>query len=179
LRLYKFYPALNKVAAVTYSPYLNEYDTSTYGQFEFFLEMSSNCYAISTQVVSGNGTIIADPATVMVNSGRSSIVNLSPDSGYGFSIVTDNGADVTSLVVNNTYAITGITTDHMIAVTFAEIPLWDLNADRVCDVSDLVAIGLHWEETGEDGWITQDINKDGVIDVADLVVIGLHWGATW
>jgi hypothetical protein len=40
LRLYKFYPQQNKVSAVTYSPYLNQYDTSPAGQFEFPLTMT-------------------------------------------------------------------------------------------------------------------------------------------
>ena len=40
LRLYKFYPQLNKVSALTYSPYLNQYDTSTAGQFDFTLKMT-------------------------------------------------------------------------------------------------------------------------------------------
>jgi uncharacterized repeat protein (TIGR02543 family) len=58
-------------------------------------------------------------------------------------------------------------------------PSWDLNGDHVCDVCDLVAIGLHWGETGEAGWIPEDVNLDGVIDVCDLVAVGLHWGETW
>jgi len=34
LRLYKFYPSLHKISAITYSPYLNQYDTSAQGQFD-------------------------------------------------------------------------------------------------------------------------------------------------
>jgi len=34
LRLYKFYPHLNKMEAITYSPCLDQYDTSPLGQFE-------------------------------------------------------------------------------------------------------------------------------------------------
>ena len=40
LRLYKFYPELNKVWAVTYSPYLNQYDNSSAGKFVFNLNMT-------------------------------------------------------------------------------------------------------------------------------------------
>jgi 3',5'-cyclic AMP phosphodiesterase CpdA len=40
LRLYKFYPQQNKVSAVTYSPYLNEYDSSATGAFDFKLTMT-------------------------------------------------------------------------------------------------------------------------------------------
>jgi hypothetical protein len=40
LRLYKFYPQQNQVSAVTYSPYLNQYDTSPGGAFTFPLKMT-------------------------------------------------------------------------------------------------------------------------------------------
>jgi 3',5'-cyclic AMP phosphodiesterase CpdA len=40
LRLYKFYPKLNEVSAVTYSPYLEEFDTSAGGEFDFSLDMT-------------------------------------------------------------------------------------------------------------------------------------------
>ena len=42
LRLYEFYPLTNTLKAVTYSPYLDRYDTSTYGQFE--LPLAQNSY---------------------------------------------------------------------------------------------------------------------------------------
>ena len=42
LRLYKFYPQQNKVSAITYSPYLNQYDTSPTGEFNFSLKMTQS-----------------------------------------------------------------------------------------------------------------------------------------
>jgi parallel beta-helix repeat protein len=59
------------------------------------------------------------------------------------------------------------------------VPYWDLNGDRVCDIGDVVVLGLHWGETGTAGWIPQDVNSDGAIDIGDVVVLGLHWGETW
>jgi hypothetical protein len=38
LRLYRFYPLQNKIRAVTYSPYLDQYDDSAGGQFELSLQ---------------------------------------------------------------------------------------------------------------------------------------------
>lgn len=58
-------------------------------------------------------------------------------------------------------------------------PAWDLNGDHVCDIGDVVKIGLCWGQTGSPGWIPEDVNNDGIIDIGDLVVIGLHWGETW
>lgn len=58
-------------------------------------------------------------------------------------------------------------------------PSWDLNNDHICDIGDVVVLGLKWGQTGAGGWIPEDLNKDGVIDIGDVVVLGLHWNATW
>ena len=60
-----------------------------------------------------------------------------------------------------------------------EEPDWDLNGDRVCNIGDVVVLGLHWGETGDDGWMPEDLNGDGVINIGDVVVVGLYWGQTW
>ena len=59
------------------------------------------------------------------------------------------------------------------------VPSWDLNGDHVCNIGDVVKIGLCWGQTGSPGWIPEDVNNDGIIDIGDVVVIGLHWGQTW
>jgi len=59
------------------------------------------------------------------------------------------------------------------------VPIWDLNNDHVCNVGDLVLIGLHWNQTGSARWIREDLNNDGVINIGDVTVLGLHWGETW
>ena len=58
-------------------------------------------------------------------------------------------------------------------------PEWDLNGDHVCNIGDVVKVGLHWGETGDDGWIPEDLNSDGIINIGDVVVVGLYWGDTW
>ena len=57
--------------------------------------------------------------------------------------------------------------------------LWDLNNDHICNIGDVVKIGLQWDKTGSGGWIAEDLNKDGIINIGDVVVLGLHWGQTW
>lgn len=66
-----------------------------------------------------------------------------------------------------------------IHVTLSGSPVWDLNSDHVCNIGDVVKIGLKWGMTGAPGWIAEDLNNDGVINIGDVVVIGLHWGETW
>jgi hypothetical protein len=58
-------------------------------------------------------------------------------------------------------------------------PIWDLNNDHICDIGDVVKLGLVWNQTGAGGWIPEDLNSDGVIDIGDVVMLGLHWNATW
>ncbi|MDD5093568.1 MAG: hypothetical protein PHV74_04205 [Dehalococcoidia bacterium] len=58
-------------------------------------------------------------------------------------------------------------------------PEWDLNGDHVCNIGDVVKVGLQWGLTGIPGWIPEDLNKDGNINIGDIVVLGLHWGETW
>jgi len=58
-------------------------------------------------------------------------------------------------------------------------PQWDLNGDHVCNIGDVVKIGLKWGQTGSPGWIPEDLNNDGIMNIGDVVVIGLHWGETW
>jgi len=60
-----------------------------------------------------------------------------------------------------------------------EEPEWDLNGDHVCNIGDVVKVGLHWGGTGDDGWIAEDLNSDGIINIGDVVVVGLYWGQTW
>ena len=58
-------------------------------------------------------------------------------------------------------------------------PQWDLNGDHVCNIGDVVKLGLKWGLTGANGWIPEDLNNDGVINIGDVVVVGLYWGQTW
>jgi len=58
-------------------------------------------------------------------------------------------------------------------------PVWDLNADGKCDMSDIVLIGQNWLSTGAPGWVPEDINHDGAVNISDVVRLGLHWQETW
>ena len=74
---------------------------------------------------------------------------------------------------------TTTTTTVTTTTTPTSAPVWDLNGDHVCYISDVVKVGLKWGLTGSSGWIPEDINYDGLINISDIVVLGLHWGQTW
>ncbi|MFA5375475.1 MAG: NosD domain-containing protein [Dehalococcoidia bacterium] len=119
-----------------------------------------------------------DPSgSVVVNSGDSQSFSIAADSGYHVADVLVDGGSVGAVT---SYEFTGVTAAHTISASFAEtVPDWDLNGDHICNIGDVVVIGLHWGQTGTPGWIPQDLNNDGTINIGDIVVIGLHWGESW
>jgi hypothetical protein len=70
-------------------------------------------------------------------------------------------------------------TGYIVVSPPAQNPFWDLNNDHICDIGDVVMLGLVWNQTGPGGWIPEDLNSEGIIDIGDVVVLGLHWNATW
>ncbi len=95
-------------------------------------------------------------------------------------IYTTAGTYTVKLTVTNaTGSDDEVKTNYITVNTAVSQPVWDLNGDHVCNVSDLVTIGLQWGETGTAGWIKEDVNEDGAINVGDVVTVGLHWGETW
>jgi len=122
----------------------------------------------------GSGGSISPSGAVAVNYGNSQLFNITPTAGYRILGVTVDGLSVGAV---SSYTFTSVTTAHTISASF--IPAWDINGDHVCDIGDVVKIGLVWSQTGSNGWIVEDVSPDGVIDIGDVVVIGLKWGKTW
>jgi hypothetical protein len=110
----------------------------------------------------------------MVNHGDSKTFVITASPGYRISDVAVDGG---SVGVVTSYTFTNVTAVHTITASF--LPTWDLNGDHVCNIGDVVKVGLHWGETGAPGWIPEDVSPNGVINIGDVVVIGLYWGQTW
>jgi len=53
------------------------------------------------------------------------------------------------------------------------LPPYDVNADGVVDISDLILVGKHFGEENPD---VGDVNGDSVVDISDLVLVGKHFG---
>ncbi|MDD5093573.1 MAG: metallophosphoesterase [Dehalococcoidia bacterium] len=90
--------------------------------------------------------------------------------------VADISADGTQ--VTTTYP-PGTVYDTFVMILPGTQPQWDLNGDHICNIGDVVKVGLKWGLTGNPGWISEDVNTDGVINISDVAAIGLHWGDTW
>jgi hypothetical protein len=131
-----------------------------------------------TSSAGANGSI--DPSGVVtVGYGANQSFAITADAGYHVADVLVDGASIGAVA---SYEFTNVTANHTIAASFAAnstAPDWDLNGDHVCNIGDVVVIGLHWGETGTPGWIPEDLNNDGDINIGDVVVLGLHWGETW
>jgi hypothetical protein len=93
-------------------------------------------------------------------------------SGQKYPTTTGLSGQVVSELIINSNVSAGSSTS-------ATAPFWDLNADHVCNIGDLVILGQHWGQTGTAGWIGEDFNNDGVINVGDIVKIGTYWGQSW
>jgi PKD repeat protein len=129
-----------------------------------------------TASTSEHGSI--DPVgEVAVGYGNDQTFTITPNAGYAVADVLVDGSPVGSVT---SYTFHNVIEDHTITASFIEsVHSWDLNGDHVCNIGDVVVVGLHWDETGATGWIPEDLNNDGVINIGDVVVLGLHWGDTW
>jgi len=133
-------------------------------------------------VVGSDGTITPVGNTI----DRDGVVGVSFGADQAFSITPDSGYRVDTLTVDNipaspasSYVFKSVAANHTIDATFAFAATWDLNVDHICNIGDVVKVGLKWGQTGSAGWIPEDLNNDGVINIGDVVVVGLHWGEIW
>lgn len=78
-------------------------------------------FRISASVPQGRGTIL--PLLKEVAEGESVALTMLPDAGYHLTLLTDNGTNVTGLVRNSVYELTGVTADHTITAVFEPIPI--------------------------------------------------------
>jgi hypothetical protein len=78
-------------------------------------------FRITASVPQGRGTVL--PAAKEIAEGEDVTLTMLPDAGYRLALLTDNGTNVTGLVRNNTYELTGITADHAITAVFEPIPI--------------------------------------------------------
>jgi len=122
----------------------------------------------------GSGGGISPSGAVAVNYGNSQLFTITPNPGYRIIDVTVDGLSAGAV---SSYTFTSVTTAHAISASF--VPVWDLNGDHVCNIGDVVKVGLKWGQTGAAGWIPEDVSPNGVINIGDIVVIGLYWGQTW
>jgi len=51
---------------------------------------------------------------------------------------------------------------------------WDVNSDGIVNIFDLVLVGKHFGESGDD--IVGDVDNDGQVNIFDLVLVGSHFG---
>lgn len=146
--------------------------TNVTGYHTIAASFAPDAYSITATADAGGA--ISPPGSVTVNYAASQSFAITASPGYRISDVKVDGS---SVGVVSSYTFTGVTADHAIAASF--LPTWDLNGDHVCNIGDVVKVGLHWGETGAPGWIPEDVSPNGAINIGDVVVIGLYWGQAW
>lgn len=89
------------------------------------------------------------------------------------------GADVSygkEYVLEGTVADkAGNEAEYTITFTTTIEHIWlDINSDGEVNIFDLVFVGKHFGEEGDE--IVGDVNRDGKVDIFDLVLVGKHFG---
>ncbi len=134
-------------------------------------------FAVNTCTITataGTGGGISPSGAVPVTYGGNQTFTITANPFYRiYDVKVDGG----SVGVGSSYPFSNVTIDHTIAATFA--PVWDLNNDHRCNISDVVKVGLLWMQTGSHGWVPEDLNNDGVINISDVVVVGIFWNQGW
>jgi len=146
--------------------------TGVTGYHTIVASFAPDAYTITA--TAGTGGTISPSGAASVNYGESQTFVITASPGYRISDVMVDGS---SMGVVSSHTFTNVTADHTIAASF--LPTWDLNDDHICNIGDVVRVGLHWGETGDAGWIPEDVSPNGVINIGDVVVIGLYWGQSW
>ena len=152
----------------------------------YYITVAPSTYTI-TASAGPNGSI--DPSgNVTVSYGGTQIFTIRADTGYHMADLLVDGVSVGAVTIGTFtsaaahHTLANVTADHTISAIFAAnqtVAGCDLNTDHVCNICDVVIIGLHWGETGSAAWIAPDLNGDGVIDMLDVDIIEAYWGQTW
>ena len=82
---------------------------------------------------------------------------------YPITVTATSGTDST-----RTVAVTTTTTLEMPPTP------WDVNADGIVNIQDLVLVAGQFGESGED--LQGDLNGDGIVNILDLVIVASHFG---
>ncbi|MCX5998458.1 MAG: hypothetical protein NTU41_02405 [Chloroflexi bacterium] len=134
-----------------------------------------NAQPVITATAGANGSI-APSGDIVVSAGASRTFTVTANTGYHIAGVLVDGVSVGK---PDSYVFSNVTSCHTIAASFVINPRWDVNGDRVCNICDVVRVGLWWGQTGTPGWIPEDVLQDGNINASDVAVIRLSWGQTW
>ncbi|MYF99111.1 hypothetical protein F4212_08235 [Candidatus Poribacteria bacterium] len=65
---------------------------------------------------------------------------------------------------------------EIMTITTIESVPWDLNADGIINILDLVAVANQFGESGDN--LSGDVNMDGIVNILDLVAVANYFGKT-
>ena len=105
-----------------------------------------------------------------VNEGSSAELVFQPDGGYRIKLLTVNGTDVTSDVVDNKYTVSNIDKNTTVVVTFEEKVIPDGSMVMYKDVNYRVLSGKDKTVTVANGEYTQSLDIPATIAVNDMTL---------
>ena len=123
-------------------------------------------YSVTASISAGSGAIT--PAIAQIPSGSPAVFTIIPGTGYYLATLTDNGADVTSSVVGNSYTIADVTGPHTVAAAFAgysySISAVESGSGTITDSSGTVPYGgsVTFTITPASGYTLSGLTDNGV-----------------
>lgn len=176
----------NVLSAVSNNSYTISSVVADHAVTASFLPVITPQYAVTANVSGANGTILCTSPVAM---GGTSVCSISPAEGYRLASLTDNGGSKLSLVSNNSYTISGVSADHIVAVSFSRInSLRDGIVNQVPnkiapDISDALAVLRYTDGLADLTDVQRQhadvapLGSDGkplgnsIVDIADVIII--------
>ena len=172
LRLYKFYPQLNKIKAITYSPYLDRYDSSAYGEFELYMDMGG--IPAGVEITSEIPDVIIPDSDFIVNLNVSDIINFNV---ADYTITFDPGViDLTS-ITSGTIGTTEIPVEYNRIAADTVIVVNNLNKPATGVSGDGTLSVLHFHAVGNIGESCTITLSSGTLADNRAVEIPASWGS--
>jgi uncharacterized repeat protein (TIGR02543 family) len=128
-------------------------------------------YAVSVTTIDDKGVI---SCTRQVNWGGTVLCTITPKPGYSIASLSDNSTDCRSLISNNSYSISNVTADHVVAGSFTA------NTYELVDILKAYRSFLGQGELAGTEKSMYDVapldsggrpQPDGTVDVADVIIL--------
>jgi hypothetical protein len=101
------------------------------------------------------------------------VFNLSGFPGYNYRVTVDD-ALLMDCVSNDTWIrFTATEIGHY--QIYHTTPNYDVVMDGDVDLLDLVAVAMHYQENGPEGWIREDVDNEGEVNILDLLLVGNYY----
>ena len=101
------------------------------------------------------------------------VFNLTGFPGYNYKVTVDDELLIDCITNNSKISFNATENGHY--QIYHTTPDYDVIMDGDVDLLDLVAVAIHYKETGTNGWIREDVDNEGEVNVLDLLLVGNYY----